>query len=685
MINIKTLKQLLTIFLLSLLTLSILRFEGIKTDILQAFLNENKTDQSQLLKLSKIFSSNINIIIEADTEEQTESIKQELLEKISGTNLKTESSKYDDLIELYKNYPESFLSEHTRNLLKQKQYSKAAKEAQERLFNPLGIMLQTPDKDPYLLSADYLLSLQNNKTTFQNNKYYQKLSLTLTDKKTINTDLKTITNFHPENGSIYISGSPVHTYKTATKSALEINIICLISTILLVVLCKLYFNSYKTILPIGLSILTGFSTGLLTTVLLFKQLHILTLVFGTSLIGISLDYSLHYINAKINNKNITKELTVSMLTTVIAFLILTLSDVELIKQIGIFTASGLIGVYTFVTLMFSKFELPNINNPLKYFTVPKVIICFVILSVLGIANIKFNDDIKSFYTPEKELLKSEQMNSEIFNTKSLSFITIKEPSINANLEQESKIKEELNSQNINSISITNFIPQPSAQKENRTLVKELYNKNLDNYAKFLSKEQIQNLKTNIKTPKNLSEISLVKQFSIDENTTYLVAFGTPHNIEYINLTADISKIIKNIRLKCLKLLPIVFLVYFAVLAACYKPKKAFKIILNPTLASVFAIVIVSLFGQDINVFHILSIFLILGFSLDYAIFMANGGKTSKDSVFISFITSFISFMLLSFTSFKLISSMGLVISIGLATSYILSSALFSDSQETETK
>ena len=103
---------------------------------------------------------------------------------------------------------------------------------------------------------------------------------------------------------------------------------------------------------------------------------------------------------------------------------------------------------------------------------------------------------------------------------------------------------------------------------------------------------------------------------------------------------------------------------------------AVKIISAPLIASIFAIGFTSLIGQQIDIFHILSIFLILGFSLDYSIFMANGGKESKDAVFISFISTFISFTLLAFTSFKLISSMGIILAIGLLTSYLLGLAFF---------
>ena len=39
-------------------------------------------------------------------------------------------------------------------------------------------------------------------------------------------------------GAIYLAGVPVHSYITSQKSALEINVICLISTFALIFLCR---------------------------------------------------------------------------------------------------------------------------------------------------------------------------------------------------------------------------------------------------------------------------------------------------------------------------------------------------------------------------------------------------------------------------------------------------------------
>ena len=113
-------------------------------------------------------------------------------------------------------------------------------------------------------------------------------------------------------------------------------------------------------------------------------------------------------------------------------------------------------------------------------------------------------------------------------------------------------------------------------------------------------------------------------------------------------------------------------------------------ILLPSVCGGFITIgLLSLFNQPVNLFHVLALFLIAGFSLDYSIFRFNSiknpalsGIKSANAVLISCATSVFSFLLLSFTSFKLISSLGFVLSLGLISSYVLSLLLINnDSKE----
>ena len=67
----------------------------------------------------------------------------------------------------------------------------------------------------------------------------------------------------------------------------------------------------------------------------------------------------------------------------------------------------------------------------------------------------------------------------------ITFITIKGNSVNKIIEQEEFIGDKLNKDGILYFSLAQFLPSAKRQVENRQMVKDLYQNNLDNYAKFL--------------------------------------------------------------------------------------------------------------------------------------------------------------------------------------------------------
>ena len=335
------------LFIIISILIFILAFFVAKTpevNLERAFLDKN----SNLVKLTNLSSNYLTVIFEAENKEDLDEIQ---------TGFKKENLNYREITDIYKNYPENFLSDEIRNLIIEKNYKKLDEIGLNQLYSPFSLILAPINFDPYLLSTNYLLSKNLDETIKEKNgKFYSKENFKIKDKKQIENFLKL--QKENEKGKIYLAGAPIHSYLTSEKSSLEINLICIISTIALILLFKFYFKNIKILIPVILSILFGFLFGFSISTLIFKKLHILTFVFSTTLIGISLDYSLHSFLVG-DEKNFIKNLTASMLTTVFAFLILLFSDMEILKQIAVFTSFGLIGVYLFVVVfLYGKINLP---------------------------------------------------------------------------------------------------------------------------------------------------------------------------------------------------------------------------------------------------------------------------------------------------------------------------------------
>ena len=143
-------------------------------------------------------------------------------------------------------------------------------------------------------------------------------------------------------------------------------------------------------------------------------------------------------------------------------------------------------------------------------------------------------------------------------------------------------------------------------------------------------------------------------------------------VNAINFQRDISSQIKKCRQICLSLLIPIFAVLYLLLAKIYDYKSGFKIILPSIMSVAFVFGILGIFRCPVNLFHLLAVFLIIGFGLDYSVFRFNNAGKAGDAVLMSCLTSVFSFALLAFAGFKLISSLGTVLALGLISSYIFS-------------
>ena len=623
-----------------------------ETNILKAVFSDNSADDI-IVKLSGRYSSKINVLVEAETPETASETASEFYNAIDKTIFETENFDTAKLLEKYSRYSKNLLSKETARKLEQNSFSTVEGEAFARLYDPVGFMLLPLNEDPFMLFTDYIKSLgSENPDEFEmNGKYYKFLSLkikndTALSPELLNDKIKNLVRLQDklstEECKIYLTGTPVHSYYASSNSMTEINIICLLSSIFIIWLCYYYFRNIKLLIPIAVSLGFGMLSGYFAASIIFHKIHVLTFVFSTTLLGICIDYSLHYFIEKDLSK-IIKSLTVSMLTTVSAFAVLLFSGVELLKQISVFTMTGLLCVYLIVVLFYPllKFEYsPRIINFYPDDTSKKFIaLTVVIVAAFGMISLKFNDDIKNMYVPSKKLLAAEKLFASVTGgNKQTAFAVVEGKNIQDILIKEERIAKNLDVNNYQALS--KFIPSEKQQKKNFELRQKLYKHSLSNYATFLTKDEINKLLTE-KPSENYLEFdknSPFADFLVSENTSVMVLydFNRPEIIEqnggkYVNVQKDISERIKNCRVSCVKILPAVFVLVFLLLSFIYKPLTAAKILAPSIISSAFAIGLVNIIGEPISLFHILAVFLIIGFGLDYSVFRAGGVKNSSDA------------------------------------------------------
>ena len=672
-----------------------------ETNLLRAVYSNNFSDEL-IVKLSGRYSSKINVLVEAVSPEKASQTADKFLNSVDKNSFDIQTFDFAKIFTTYKKYSNNLLAPATANLLEHKKYDEVTTEAYNRLLDPFSVMLVPLNEDPFMLFEDYVKSLGSDRTDSieYDGKYYQVLSLEVNNELSlspdvINSKIKTLTDLQAElsqdEAKIYLTGTPIHSYYASSKSMVEINIICVLSSLFIIGICYFYFKNLKLLLPVAISLGGGILAGYLLCAILFSSIHVLTFVFSTTLIGICIDYSLHYFIER-DLAKIFKSLTVSMLTTVSAFGILLFSGVELLKQIAVFTMTGLFTVYLMVVLFYPLLKLdlnPGkinfcVNNNFK-----KIFLVIVLLvSVGGLCCFKFNDDIRNLYVPSKKLMYAEKLFAQTTGgSVKTSFAVISGNNMQEILEKEENITRHLESQDYQALS--KFIPSIKKQKRNFELRKELYKNELNKFGEFLTPAEKQKL-LSAKPQKDFLEytdLPVTAEFLPAKNTSIMVLYDikdpsiiTKNGGQFVDVTKSVTDRIKHCRISCVKMLLPIFLILYVLLSCIYKPKTALKIITPSVMAAIFSVCLVSITGQEINLFHILAVFLIIGFGLDYSVFRASGIKSSSDAVLLSCLTSIFSFLLLAFTSFKLISSLGFILSAGLAVSY-LGSLLFDYKKE----
>lgn len=663
--------------------------------------------QSNLLDLSNMYSAKINVLIEGEEPEEVSDTADKFEELALKNNLKSISVDGNKILEIYKTSRGGLLSKNTAELLEKNDYKKVKENTIEMIYNPLGFSLLEPEEDPFLLFTDYIMNLGDNinpdSIINHNDKYYRILNYEF-DKNIalspslLNKQVKKIIQLQKslsENGvEVYLTGTPVHSYYASSRSMVEINIIGIISALFVLFLCLNYFKKPTVLLPIATSIILGALAGYFVTALMFPAIHVLTFVFSTTLIGISVDYSLHYFVCKTEDKSgddvikeIFKSLSVSLLTTISAFLVLYFSHTELLRQIAVFTITGLITVYLFVVLFYplisKKIDLNNTNPGVRWNfnfaprIAKNILIVMAIVALSGMFFVRTNDDIRSMYKPSEKLSNAEKIFADVagINPKT-SFVVVEGKNLQDVLEKEEQVAKLLGDTKYQAIS--KYIPSIKTQEKNRALMQRLYETEISPYTTAL--------KASSKVPAgdylefDKETFPFLENFFLGANKSLMILydFNNPDVIkqvggaEFYNVREDISNLVKECRINCAKLLIPVFLLLYALLAVIYKPKNAARIILPSLCACIFTTGLLGLLHIGLNLFHVIAMFLIIGFSLDYSIFRFNGEKLVKDAVFMSCMTSAFSFFLLSLTGFKLISSLGFVLTTGLLSSYILS-------------
>lgn len=375
------------------------------------------------------------------------------------------------------------------------------------------------------------------------------------------------------------AGALFHAIAATQTAKSEISILGLASLLGVIALVWLAF---RPVMPLLLAIVT-ISSGLLLAVTLtlsvFGELHILTLVFGTSLIGIAIDYSFHFYCERLSDTERSAQATVAYIfpTVTLAFITSALAYVGIglapfpgMQQVAIFCAAGLLGAYLTLILAYPLLagsRLPSGSRPLalagKYLanltqlsnrlTTPLGMGLFALVIVVwclvGVTKLTVDDDIRHLQQSPASVTEPENKLRQLLSGGTDNqFLLVRAASEEALLQQLERVSPQLdaaiaNQELGNYVSLSRYLPSHQRQDTAYRLQGDIYQTQLEQVLTSLGldenlKPELQAAylaaKTDYITPADFFTLEAGRQLAPlwlapnDKATAYDAEHGTDH-------------------------------------------------------------------------------------------------------------------------------------------------------------
>lgn len=486
-------------------------------------------------------------------------------------------------------------------------------------------------------------------------------------------------------------GVPIHTALSAGRCKREIGWLTVFSFVFIVILAVFVFRSVRWIPLLALSLGMAALAGGLALALCFRSVHLMTIVFGTTLLGLVIDYSFHWLlQAPGRRPVVIRNLAVSFVTTEISLLPLMIASLPVLRQSAVFLGAGLLAAFLFVLVAYpnpaqartaAPAELPPVRRPAIPF-LRTALVALALVAVYGLCRADFGTNPTALYSPVPELARAERLLAELSGaadaTRGLLVIDGSD-SLDDLLE-----KEESLALPPDVPRLSRFLPSLSRRRSAAADVARLYAEKGTRQKELLGIGELvpppppaawswENLPTAFRPFMHGHSLVVPSAPAPSGDLPEGVSFWQPRKLIGTILAAWANE--TRLRLA-------VALALMLVVLLCVFRRRAFAVM----FPSVFAMAVVGgllgLLGESVNLFHLLAGFLLAGMSIDYTVFLHSGRGTIRPTL-CSLLTSLAGFGALAFVSFPVVRAFGLTLGIGLPVSFLAALATAPRESRTE--
>ena len=483
------------------------------------------------------------------------------------------------------------------------------------------------------------------------------------------------------------SGVPFHSYESSTSAQRQVSLISAVGIVLVVLLFLWMFRSPLPALVSAAAVLLSCGSGLVAVLLFFRQIHILTFVFGTTLIGTCVDYSIHFFvhwkgdaaardGADIRRK-ILRGAGISFLSTEICFAALFLSPFPFLQQVAAFLFFGLLSAFLSVVCLFPRLPLPRadlrtiplLRSPARKPCVPLATAFRMMPLVLTLAaiavllchrsSIKIDNNLRDMYTMSERLLESEAIAARVLDYNSAGwYFLVEGESAEDVLQSEEAFAARLARAQADGkvrsyLATSDFFPSRARQERSYAASARLIPLAAAQYdalgfasdatvfaADYANRAGLFAAPDDADVPAILRGVTknlwigdiggrwyscILPLHTDDEAYFRALAENTPH-VHFVNKVADIGAELDALTAMLLRLLGLAFVLVLVLLCFCYPPRTVAGITAIPVATALVTVAALRLARIPLGFFSVTGLVLVFGLGLDYVIY-ATEGKT----------------------------------------------------------
>lgn len=506
----------------------------------------------------------------------------------------------------------------------------------------------------------------------------------------------------------------------AKKDVSTLGVATVLGVLLLIVAV---FRSLRPLLLCLISISVGALAGTVVTLLVFGELHLMTLVMSMSIIGISADYTLYYLTERMVHGDQTSPwqslakvrnaLLLALLTTVAAYLIMLLAPFPGIRQMAVFAAVGLSA--SCLTVIFWH---PWLCRGLPVRPVPAMVlmlrwlaawrrnktlsvglpVALALFSLAGMVTLRVDDDISQLQAlPQSILAQEKTITALTGQSVDQKWFVVYGNSAQQTLERletflpslEQAKKEGLlggwRTIPLNSLArqqqdltlLKNAAPAVSQALQNAglTTVNPDLNAMPVTVEEWLASPASEGWRLLWLTLENGESGVLVPVESVKQSAALNVLSEKFEGVAWVDRKSRFDELFSRYRNVLTGLLFVALAIIACGAIARLGWRKGIISLVPSVLSLSCGLAVLALSGHPINLFSLLALVLVLGIGINYTLFFSNPRGTPLTSMLaitLAMITTLLTLGMLVFSATQAISSFGIVLVSGIFTAFLLS-------------